>query len=951
VPISLGDITFGIGPDTTRLRQSITEITAFGNAVEAAARTTQGAATGATAALLRQEQAAISALQKVQRFQDQVARSAAPTNLAAGFNQLSTTALDRFVARMSSGQLTAVQFQREMERLGVTMNNAQRIFNNWNTTQRTAAQNTMAENLRKLSGAAVLVAGPLSGIATRLSVITSLSEHFSVAMAGAIVGISAGAFAFYKLGTAIITVEKSLQTIMNTLTAVTGSEVIAGTQMKYLSDFADRAGVKLEDLAKNYAQITAAAKGTNLEGERTNKIFEAVTLAAGKLGLSADDTKGSLLAIQQIITKGTVQMEELKSQLGDRMPGALKAYADALGVSTQKFAEMVKKGEVGASTLTKFADKLRERYGINEDTKIDTIIAAENRLSNARVRALDTLDKILGVSSAYTNLLNKITDGINGTTKSSQDMIKSVMQIGIALTAAFAAPLVINAIGSITFGIVRLTAGIWALNAATAAGAFTSFVKLLATASIAIAAYYGSESLLSNALDRTKQSYLDTLPAIDQYIKAQDKLASSVRGPTLEYIKSVQEELNKLDAQRSEIANNMRSVLGKQDLAEKMGATADAIGQIGKNNGLGMMADKLRENDARAEKLRETMTKLQDILKRQTAEEDKDRKDPEKELTTRQTLAVKNAKDTVRELNETYNNMFKAPAAKEWAEVQNSVNKAIENFRDQLSQSELPAAKVTELTNKYAASLRKVKEAELTLAHTTSAFQAIEGIFSRGLDKGVDAFIATITEGKDALEALKDTAKAVAADILKTFMTLAIANPLKNALFGTNYNVLGGNSGFGGALGSLFGGGGGGGGASSIMVGNYSMPTFADGGIMTSRGRKPLMHYAGGGIARGSQFAEFGEGRTPEAFVPLPDGRSIPVTMQGAQGSPPIHIHEAAGVKGEVMYGKHNGDDGIHVMLKKVSTGALLEDIAGGGHVARAFEKQYGLRRTAGMGG
>lgn len=56
---------------------------------------------------------------------------------------------------------------------------------------------------------------------------------------------------------------------------------------------------------------------------------------------------------------------------------------------------------------------------------------------------------------------------------------------------------------------------------------------------------------------------------------------------------------------------------------------------------------------------------------------------------------------------------------------------------------------------------------------------------------------------------------------------------------------------------------------------------FADGGIMTSAGPLPLNKYANGGVANSPQFAVFGEGRMPEAFVPLPDGRNIPVKMSG----------------------------------------------------------------------
>jgi hypothetical protein len=59
---------------------------------------------------------------------------------------------------------------------------------------------------------------------------------------------------------------------------------------------------------------------------------------------------------------------------------------------------------------------------------------------------------------------------------------------------------------------------------------------------------------------------------------------------------------------------------------------------------------------------------------------------------------------------------------------------------------------------------------------------------------------------------------------------------------------------------------------------------FANGGIMSSKGAVPLHKYATGGIASSPQLALFGEGRQNEAFVPLPDNRSIPVTLNGSTG-------------------------------------------------------------------
>ena len=72
---------------------------------------------------------------------------------------------------------------------------------------------------------------------------------------------------------------------------------------------------------------------------------------------------------------------------------------------------------------------------------------------------------------------------------------------------------------------------------------------------------------------------------------------------------------------------------------------------------------------------------------------------------------------------------------------------------------------------------------------------------------------------------------------------------------------------------------------------------FADGGIMSSMGSIPLRQYAAGGIANSPQFSVFGEGDMNEAYVPLPDGRRIPVALsvsgqgQGQGGAPAVTVN------------------------------------------------------------
>lgn len=78
--------------------------------------------------------------------------------------------------------------------------------------------------------------------------------------------------------------------------------------------------------------------------------------------------------------------------------------------------------------------------------------------------------------------------------------------------------------------------------------------------------------------------------------------------------------------------------------------------------------------------------------------------------------------------------------------------------------------------------------------------------------------------------------------------------------------------------------------ATSWMSGGATA-MFANGGIMTDMGSMPLKKYAKGGIANSPQMAIFGEGSQPEAYVPLPDGRSIPVTMAGGSAGQNVQIN------------------------------------------------------------
>ena len=106
---------------------------------------------------------------------------------------------------------------------------------------------------------------------------------------------------------------------------------------------------------------------------------------------------------------------------------------------------------------------------------------------------------------------------------------------------------------------------------------------------------------------------------------------------------------------------------------------------------------------------------------------------------------------------------------------------------------------------------------------------------------------------------------------------------------------------------------------------------FADGGIMTSSGPAPLKKYARGGIANSPQLAMFGEGSQPEAYVPLPDGRRIPVAMQGGGGGGDTTVNVSVDAKGTSVQGNSSQGEQLGRVIAQAVQAELIKQKRPGG--------------------
>jgi tape measure domain-containing protein len=194
-----------------------------------------------------------------------------------------------------------------------------------------------------------------------------------------------------------------LDATSNALKTVFKSSLIAESQMGRLADMANTLGLDFVTLADSYKYFAGAAITSGASLEQTNQIFDSVARASAVLRLSADDTQGALRALGQMMSKGTVNAEELKGQLGDRLPGALAIMALATGNTTAKLMKLMETGQLmAADVLPKFANQLDKSIGADAANGIESTTASLNRLKNAFTESMSG-----GAANSLFNVLLK----------------------------------------------------------------------------------------------------------------------------------------------------------------------------------------------------------------------------------------------------------------------------------------------------------------------------------------------------------------------------------------------------------------------------------------------------------------------------------------------------------------------------------------------------------------
>lgn len=291
------------------------------------------------------------------------------TSLQSSLNKLSNTNIDIKVNTSSvDGAAKATKELASAEKQATTAAKALATAHN----EANASANSMAYGVRNLSQAFGIGVPGLNQLTTGL---TQLSGLANVAIFG---GIAA---AIFGIGKAAYDAYQPIQSLSLALKNMGESPTLAIEQLR---STANRLGVEFQSIIKPTLQWKTAIEGTKLEGEAGQKVFDSLVGAMKATGASSEEVERGLKAITQMMSKGTVQAEELKGQLGDAFPAAFKTAAEAMGVSTSVLMDLMKKGLIDSTTfLIEFEKVLRQNYGGAVQDAANTTQSEINRTKNA----------------------------------------------------------------------------------------------------------------------------------------------------------------------------------------------------------------------------------------------------------------------------------------------------------------------------------------------------------------------------------------------------------------------------------------------------------------------------------------------------------------------------------------------------------------------------------------
>ncbi|QSF91402.1 tape measure protein [Escherichia coli] len=181
---------------------------------------------------------------------------------------------------------------------------------------------------------------------------TSKNNHSENASNGldvlATSAIKAGT-AIYSFQTALEAYKKVMEIGLKKEASQRAAQFVLGDEgakraTEFVKNLANNTGVDQIETLSSFAKFSAGAG--DMDAGQKESLFSNVIGTSRLMGLNTEEINGILKAFEQMASKGKIQAEELRGQLGDRMAGAFQLFARSLGMTTEELDKAMKDGKV-----------------------------------------------------------------------------------------------------------------------------------------------------------------------------------------------------------------------------------------------------------------------------------------------------------------------------------------------------------------------------------------------------------------------------------------------------------------------------------------------------------------------------------------------------------------------------------------------------------------------------
>lgn len=211
-----------------------------------------------------------------------------------------------------------------------------------------SAANTITNRFGQAFGTVSAGFGRLNALAT-----STFAKVGTVASAAAI-AIGAIALAAAKLTQQFAEIADGFRQMEVGLQAVISSSDTANISFESLNEslrgLGANLGISTTALGRSAQQLITLG----VSGQQTVRVLTAISTAGARVGATSAQTGRALDGLTQIVSKGTLQMEELRRQIAGNLPGALdlgrvfEILSENLGVTTEEIRQLQENGQITA---------------------------------------------------------------------------------------------------------------------------------------------------------------------------------------------------------------------------------------------------------------------------------------------------------------------------------------------------------------------------------------------------------------------------------------------------------------------------------------------------------------------------------------------------------------------------------------------------------------------------